>query len=112
MTKQQCLPSGPTRCSAGLPARVRLSACKARWHFALKGKVTGVSSNTFKDVKSGRSFYKVRIDIPDTELNARDKTALVSGMLAQVEIVTGERSALRYLLDQVVDSFGRAMKEK
>jgi multidrug efflux pump subunit AcrA (membrane-fusion protein) len=37
---------------------------------------------------------------------------LVPGMLAQVEVVTGERTALRYILDPIIDSFHRAMKEK
>lgn len=97
---------------AGLPARVRLTAYKARRHFTLRGVVTQVSSDTFHDDKSGRSFYKVRVEIPDEELRNSDRMALLPGMLAQTEIVTGERTALRYLLDPIVDSFYRGMKEK
>lgn len=96
----------------GLPARVRLTAYKARRHFSLKGTVTQVSSDTFRDDKSGRSFYKIRVEIPDSELHTVAPMTLVPGMLAQVEVVTGERSALRYLIDPVVESFHRAMKEK
>ena len=96
----------------GLPARVRLTAYKARRYFSLKATVKQVSADTFKDEKTGRSAYKVRVEIFDTELDSADRLALVPGMLAQVEIVTGERSALRYLLDPVIDSFHRAMKEK
>ncbi len=95
----------------GLSARVRLTAYKARWHFALKGVVKQVAPDTVKEEKSGRSFYKVRVEIPDSELHSIDRMTLVPGMLAQVEIVTGERSALRYLLDPVIESFHRAMKE-
>lgn len=96
----------------GLPARVRLTAYKARRYFSLKGTVKQISSDTFKDDKSGRSAYKVRVEILDSELTGVDRLALVPGMLAQVEIVTGERTALRYLLDPVIDSIYRAMKEK
>jgi HlyD family type I secretion membrane fusion protein len=95
-----------------LPARVRLSAYKARWYFALKGEVTQISSDTFKDDKTGRSHYKVRVEIPESELQSIDKVALVPGMLAQVEIVTGERSALRYIFDPIINSMQRAFKEK
>jgi HlyD family secretion protein/epimerase transport system membrane fusion protein len=95
-----------------LAARVRLTAYKARRHFSLKGTVTQVSSDTFRDEKSGYSYYKVRIEIPDEELKSVDRMALVPGMLAQAEIITGERTALRYLLDPIVDSFYRALKEK
>ena len=96
----------------GLPARVRLTAYKVRRHFTLKGTVVQVSPDTFKDEKNGRSYYKIRVEIPESELGAVDRMSLVPGMLAQAEIVTGERSALRYLFDPVVDSFHRAMKEK
>lgn len=112
LVEARLLPDDIEAVHVGLPARVRLSAYKTRWHFALKGNVTSVSPDTFKDEKAGRSYYRVQVEIPDTELGTTDKTILVPGMLAQVEIVTGERSALRYLLDPVIDSFGRAMKEK
>jgi HlyD family type I secretion membrane fusion protein len=96
----------------GLEARVRLTAYKTRRHFSLKGTVTQVSSDTFKDERSGASFYKIRVEIPESELHTVAPMTLVPGMLAQVEVVTGERTALRYILDPVIDSFHRAMKEK
>lgn len=97
---------------AGLPVRVRLTAYKARWNFALQGEVTQVSSDTFKDEKSGSSYYKVRVEIPQSEVGAVREMSLTPGMLAQVEIVTGERSALRYLFDPVLQSMQRAFKEE
>ena len=77
----------------GLPARVRLTAYKARRYFSLKGTVTQISPDTFKDDKGSRPFYKVRIEVPETETQLLDRTKLAPGMLAQVEIVTGERTA-------------------
>lgn len=96
----------------GIPARVRLTAYKSRRYFSLKGSVAQISPDTFREEKSGHSFYKIRVEIPDSELHAIDRTTLVPGMLAQVEVVTGERTAFRYILDPVVESFHRAMKEK
>ena len=96
----------------GLPARVRLTAYKVRRHFTIKGQVTQVSADTFKEERTGRSYYKVRVEVPDEELKLAGGMTLAPGMQAQVEIVTGERSALRYLIDPVVDSVNRSMKEK
>ena len=96
----------------GLPARVRLTAYKVRRYFSLKGTVTQVSSDTFKDERSGRTYYKVRVEIADQELREAGGIELAPGMQGQVEIVTGERSALRYLLDPVIDSVHRSLKEK
>jgi len=97
----------------GLESRVKLTAYKARSHITLKGKVLTISGTTFRDEQTpGRSYYKVRVGIIPEELRKVDRGALTPGMLAQVEIVAGKRSALRYLLDPVVDSLGRAFKEQ
>ena len=54
----------------------------------------------------------MRVEVPDDELRNAGGMTLAPGMQAQVEICNGERSALRYLLDPVVESTHRAMKEK
>jgi len=96
----------------GLESRVKLTAYKARSHITLKGKVVTVSGSTFRDeTTQGRPYYKVRIEISPEELKKVDRGILTPGMLAQVDIVSGKRSALRYLFDPILDSFGRAFKE-
>ncbi len=98
--------------SPGLEARVRLTAYKSRSHISLKGAVTQVSGSTFRDDQSqGRSFFKVRVEISPDELKKIDRGALTPGMLAQVEIIAGRRTALRYLFDPVLDSIRRAFRE-
>jgi multidrug resistance efflux pump len=99
--------------SPGLEARVRLTAYKSRSHISLKGKVVQVSGSTFRDDQSqGRSFFKVRVEISAEELKKIDRGALIPGMLAQVEIIAGHRTALRYLFDPVIDSIRRAFREE
>jgi multidrug efflux pump subunit AcrA (membrane-fusion protein) len=98
--------------SPGLEARVRLTAYKARSHISLKGLVTQVSGSTFRDDQShGQSFFRVRVEISPDELKKIARGALTPGMLAQVEIIAGRRSALRYLFDPVLDSIRRAFRE-
>lgn len=96
-----------------LPARVRLTAYKARSHISLSGRVTQVSGSTFRDeLSQGHPFYKARIEIPAEELVKIEQGMLTPGMLAEVEIVAGRRTALRYLFDPVLDSMRRAFKEQ
>ncbi len=96
----------------GLDTRVKLTAYKARSHITLKGRVVTVSGSTFKDeTTQGRPYYKARIEIAPDELKKVDRGMLTPGMLAQVDIVSGKRSAMRYLFDPILDSFGRAFKE-
>ena len=96
----------------GLETRVKFTAYKARSHITLKGTVVTVSGSTFKDeTTQGRPYYKARIEIAANELSKVDRGMLTPGMMAQVDIVSGKRSALRYLFDPILDSFGRAFKE-
>lgn len=96
----------------GLESRVKLTAYKARSHITLKGKVVTVSGTTFRDETSqGRPFYKARIEIGAEQLGKVDRGMLTPGMLAEVQVVSGRRSAMRYLFDPIIDSVGRAFRE-
>lgn len=96
----------------GLQSRVKLTAYKARSHITLIGKVVTVSGSTFRDeTTQGRPYYKARIEIGPEEMKKVDRGMLTPGMLAQVDIVSGKRSVVRYLFDPILDSFGRAFKE-
>lgn len=99
----------------GLEAHVQLSAYKARYHRSLDGAVTRVSADTYRDNQNNapaRSFYRVRIEIGEEELKQYPDLRLTPGMQAQVTIVTGSRSPLRYLFDPVRQTFSRSFKEK
>ncbi|MFT3847434.1 MAG: HlyD family efflux transporter periplasmic adaptor subunit [Propionivibrio sp.] len=96
----------------GLSSRVRLTAYKARSHITLRGTVASVSGTTYKDEPShGRPYYKAWVKIGADELSKIDRGLLSPGMLAEVSIVSGRRPAYRYLIDPILDSFGRAFHE-
>lgn len=112
LVEARILPDDIDVVSPGGAARVRLTAYKARSHITLLGKVVQVSGSTFRDEHPpGLSYYKARIEIGADELAKVERGLLIPGMLAQVEIAAGQRSALRYLFDPIIDSFNRAFKE-
>lgn len=96
----------------GLEAFVRISAYKQRSHNAVKGSVIELSADTFKDPQTGTSYYKAKIMIDQKLLTEIEKITLQPGMLAQVEIVTGERTPFEYMIQPFVDSFARSFKEE
>jgi hypothetical protein len=63
------------------------------------------------EASQGHPFYKAHVEIGPEELAKVDNGMLTSGMLAQVDIVAGKRSAMRYLFDPIIDSMQRAFKE-
>src|SRR5262249_53187584 len=89
-----------------LAAEIRLPAYKQRRTPLLRGRVAYVSADTLTNERTGQAYYVVRVEIALEELNRLGPGAvLYPGMPAEVMIVTGERTALRYALDPIYDSF-------
>ena len=96
----------------GASCRIRFTAYKARSHLSLHGTVKEVSAATFRDDKSGMSYYTALIEVKQDALAAGERVALQPGMLAEVEFASDSRSPLRYLADPLMQSFNRAFKEE
>lgn len=102
----------------GLIAKIRFSAFKSRTTPLFTGKVVKISPDIVQDRNQGSTpdtYYIARIEINMDEFNkiakAR-KLELHPGMQAEVQIVTGTRTLLQYLLDPITDTMFRAFKEK
>ena len=90
----------------GQPARIRLDAVDRRSRCVLQGKVHSIApASTSKDANAGRiSVYVVRIAVPDIQNQLGERLQhLRLGATGSVEIITGEKTALRLLLDKGID---------
>jgi HlyD family secretion protein len=96
----------------GLLAEIRLPAFKSRLVPYLHGTVIFVASDVTEDERRGTAYYRVQIEIDESQLRALDGVQLRPGMMAEALIRTGERSFARYLLQPVFDSFHRAFREQ
>ena len=94
-----------------LPAQVRLTAFSHLTTPTLSGKVLQVSADSLVDERTGASFYTARVALDPEQPGLRD-LALQPGMPAEVMIVTGKRTPLDYLLNPIVTSLGRALREE
>lgn len=84
----------------GQNATVKLSAYDYTIYGTLEGKVQVISADTFKDerVADGDPHYKVTLSVDLEHLSPRQKSVEIRpGMLAQVELHTGEKTILQYL---------------
>lgn len=91
----------------GQTASVKLSAYDYTVFGALSGEVTLVSADTFKDErqKDGDPHYRVTVAVDMAALSPRQAgIAIRPGMLAQVELQTGEKTVLQYLLKPLYKS--------
>jgi adhesin transport system membrane fusion protein len=85
----------------GLPATVKITAYDSSIYGDLKGKVETVSPDTIQDeVKRDQFYYRVyvRTDKATLTNKAGREFPIVPGMVATVDIKTGQKSVLDYLL--------------
>jgi HlyD family type I secretion membrane fusion protein len=94
----------------GLEAEIRLLSFRADEMPVIRGIVENVSADSLTDPQTGRSYYLARIVLAEGTELPKDKP-LYPGMPAEVLIVTGERTALSYLLEPITRSFNRSMRE-
>jgi HlyD family secretion protein len=103
----------------GLVAKVRFSAFKSRTTPLFTGKVISISPDIVQDrnqqQQASESTYVARIELDMNEFNniaKAKKLQLHPGMQAEVQIITGTKTLLRYLLDPVTDVMFKAFREK
>lgn len=93
----------------GQQAIVKFSAYDFAVFGGLEATVEHISADTITDEKDN-TFYLIRLR---TEAQGfSDKLSIIPGMTAQVDILTGEKTVLNYLLKPVVRATSQAMSER
>lgn len=97
----------------GLPAIVKITAYDFAKYGGLSGKVEHISADTTQDDK-GNSFYIIRVRTDSSSIIKKDKTELpiIPGMMTSVDIITGKRTVLEYILNPVLRAKQSALREQ
>jgi len=96
----------------GQRAIVRLTAFDFGIYGALEGQVTEISPDSITNEK-GESFYRVKVKTAETKLEKNGKTyEIIPGMQATVDIVTGEKTIMKYLLKPFIKASQTALRER
>jgi adhesin transport system membrane fusion protein len=99
-------------------AVVKISAYDSSVYGSLKGKVERISADTIVDEKAERperqeTFYRVMVRTEKNHLGtAKNSLPIIPGMVATVEILTGEKSVLDYLLRPARTLRDEALRER
>lgn len=94
---------------AGQEATIKLTAYDHTIYGTLKGHVDVISADTFKDERAreadGNPHYKVTVRVDMSGLTDRQaRIEIRPGMQASVELHTGERTVLQYLMKPLYKS--------
>ncbi|OGB72281.1 HlyD family type I secretion periplasmic adaptor subunit [Malikia spinosa] len=93
----------------GLKATVKFTAYDFAIYGGLDAVVENISADSVVDQK-GNAFYLVRLRTDKALLD--DKLPIIPGMVAQVDILTGKKSVLSYLLKPVLRAKANALSER
>ena len=96
----------------GMRSMVKLTAYDFGIYGGLEGEVENISADTIKDEK-GESFYIVRIRTKRNFLGTEEKPLLIiPGMRTNVDIITGKKTIMDYLLKPILKSKRNALTER
>lgn len=98
----------------GLPATVKVTAYDSSIYGDLKGTVEVVSPDTLQDeVRRDQFYYRVYVRTQRAELKNRNgkSFSILPGMIANVEIKTGQKSVMDYLI-KPLNKLNEALRER
>lgn len=96
----------------GQEAVIKITAYDFSIYGGLNGELLDISADTIEDDK-GNSFYRVRLRTYETELKRKGEVLpIVPGMVASVDILTGKKTVMDYLMKPFVKTLDNAMNER
>jgi len=96
----------------GLKAIVKFTAYDYAIYGGLDGKVEQISADTIVDDK-GESYYLVKVRTDQSFLGEEDNPLpIIPGMVADVDVLTGKKTILDFLLKPVLRARQNALRER
>jgi len=90
-------------------AQVRFTAYDYAIYGSLEARVEKIGGDTTIDEK-GNAFYLIRVRTLKPDLG--ENLPIIPGMMAQVDIITGEKTLLSYLLKPILRAKTNALRER
>ncbi len=107
-------PSDVAFLRAGQDATVKITAYDYSIYGSLPGRLEHISADTIPDEKNqNESYYRILVRTDSAELRGKDgPLPIIPGMVATVEILTGEKTVLDYILKPVLKVRDNALRER
>ena len=96
----------------GQKAMVKITAYDFSIFGGLEGVLEAISADTIEE-DNGESFYKVKLRTKKNAINYQgEELPIIPGMTASIDILTGKKSILNYLLKPILRSKQNALRER
>lgn len=95
----------------GQKAIIKFTAYDFSIHGGVEAKLTKISADTIKDEK-GNSFYLVELKTTGKFNNDSNKMKIISGMTVSVDIISGKKTIMDYILKPILKAKNNALQER
>jgi adhesin transport system membrane fusion protein len=96
----------------GQDSMVKVAAYDFSIYGGLKSKLEQISADTIRD-EEGENFYRVYLRTErNTLVHQGNELPIIPGMTATVEILTGKKSVLDYIMEPILKARQRALRER
>ena len=96
----------------GQEAMVKFTAYDYTIYGGLKAELEQIGADTVTD-DDGNSFYVIKLRTNKSHLGSEERPLLIiPGMVASVDIITGKKSVLSYLLKPIIRARAEALRER
>ena len=94
-------------------ALIKVSAYDFSIYGGLDGKVQNITADSLVDQNTGEPYYQVRVSTDRSALEKDGQTySIIPGMISTVEIITGRKTILSYLLKPINKARNEALRER
>jgi adhesin transport system membrane fusion protein len=113
LVEARVAPSDIAFIKVGDPANVKVTAYDFSIFGGLRGRVQQISADSIFDEVERQAYYSVLIETDRSYISRNGQMLpIVPGMICDVEILTGRRSILSYLLKPVNKALDEALTER
>ena len=97
----------------GQAAKVKITAYDFAIYGGIDAELEQISADTILN-EEGERFYQIRVRTNRNFMVDREGNSLpiIPGMVAEVDILTGKKTVLQYLMKPILRAGGRAMRER
>lgn len=110
-------PQDISRVHTGSKARIKLSAFPFQKHGTLDGEIRLISGNTFSHQgaemvsEQSRNYYRAKLTVSGSLRNTGNDFMLIPGMETEVEIKSGKRRVIEYIIYPIIKGLDLAFTE-
>jgi adhesin transport system membrane fusion protein len=113
LVEAKVLPSDIAFLHPGQEVTVKFTAYDYTIYGGLKGKIETISADAIVDETNNSSFYEITVRTEKTQLGSENNSLpIIPGMSVTVDILTGKKTILEYLLKPVMRAKEMALRER